>query len=154
MAEKAIFKEPNEVLEYLKEGAYEDVLKGVSSDVLHMIGQLQNTGGCSEENAKKVIAAIEQMPPISKELIAWRCGDMKASGKGFVSATLWEDVAKKHQGYHRFSKIHPIVISAGARFLPLAPVNSMLFGLYDDPELEILLATEHLVKRGGVYLYI
>lgn len=154
MAEKAIFKEPNEVLEYLKEGAYEDALKGVSSDVLHMIGQLQNTGGCSEENAKKVIAAIEQMPPISKELIAWRCGDMKGAGKGFVSATLWEDVAKKHQGYHRFSRIHPIVISAGARFLPLAPVNGMLFGLYDDPELEVLLNTKHLVKRGGAYLYI
>lgn len=153
MAEKAIFKEPNEVLEYLKEGAYEDALKGVSSDVLHMIGQLQNTGGCSEENAKKVIVAIGQMPPTSKELLAWRCGDMKGAGKGFVSATLWEDVAKKHQGYHRFSRIHPIVISAGARFLPFAPVNGMLFGLYDDPELEVLLDTKHLVKRGGVYLY-
>jgi hypothetical protein len=154
MAEKAIFKEPNEVLEYLKEGAYEDALKGVSSDVLHMIGQLQNTGGCSEENAKKVIAAIEQMPPTAKELIAWRCGDMKGSGKGFVSATLWEDVAKKHQGYHRFSRIHPIVISAGARFLPLVPVNGMLFGLYDDPELEILLDVKHLVKRGSIYQYV
>lgn len=154
MVEKMTFKAPNEVLAYLKKDAYEDALKGVPSDVLHMIGQLQNAGGCSEENAKKVIEAIEQMPPISKELIAWRCGDMKALGKGFISATLWEDVAKKHQGYHRFSRIHPIVISAGARFLPLAPVNSMLFGLYDDPELEILLDVKHLVKRGSIYQYI
>ena len=154
MVEKLTFKAPSDVLAYLKKEAYEDALKGVPSDVLRMIGQLQNTGGCSEENAKKVIAAIEQMPPTSKELIAWRCGDMKASGKGFVSATLWEDVAKKHQGYHRFSRIHPIVISAGAKFLPLAPVNGILFGLYDDPELEVLLNAKHLVKRGGVYLYI
>ena len=152
MADKMTFKDPNEVLAYLRKDAYENALKGVPSDVLHMIGQLQNTGGCSEENAKKVIAAIEQMPPTSKELIAWRCGDMKGAGKGFVSATLWEDVAKKYQGL--FSRVHPIVICSGARFLPFVPVNSMLYGVHDDPELEILLDVKNLVKRGSIYQYI
>ena len=154
MAEKMTFKDPNEVIAYLKASEYQEALKKLPTDVLHMIGQLQNTGGCSAENMPKVIAAIEMMPPTSKELIAWRCGEMKASGKAFISATLWKDVAKKYQGYNKFSRIHPIVISAGTRFLPLAPVNSTLFGLYDDPELEVLLDTKHLVKRGGGYLYI
>ena len=152
MAEKMIFKNPNEVVAYLDEGAYKDALKWIPSDVLHMIGLLQNTGRCNEENAQKVIAAIEQMPPTSKELLAWRCGDMKGAGKGFVSATLWEDVAKKYQGL--FNRVHPIVICSGARFLPFVPVNSMLYGVHDDPELEILLDVKHLVKRGGIYQYV
>lgn len=152
MAEKMIFKNPNEVVAYLDEGAYKDALKGIPSDVLHMIGLLQNTGRCNEENTQKVIAAIEQMPPTSKELLAWRCGDMKGAGKGFVSATLWEDVAKKYQGL--FNRVHPIVICSGARFLPFVPVNSMLYGVHDDPELEILLDVKHLVKRGGIYQYV
>ena len=73
--------------------------------------------------------------------------------KKFLSATLWEDVAKKFRGYNGFGEIHPIVISAGAKFLPLAPVNGILFGLYDDPELEVLLDTSRLVKCGRVYQY-
>ena len=154
MAEKMIFNEPEEVIAYLKSCDYLEELKKLPTDVIQIIGQLQNHVGCSAENAKKVIAAIEQMPPTSKELIAWRCGDMRSSSRGFVSATLWEDVAKKYQDNNRFSRIHPIIINVGAKLLPFAPINDMRFRTFEDPELEVLLNINHLVKRRGVYHYV
>lgn len=156
MAEKMIFNEPEEVIAYLKLCDYLEELKKLPTDVIQIIGQLQNYNNmeCGDENTKKVIAAIAQMPPTSKELIAWRCGDMRSSSRGFVSATLWEDVAKKFQDYNRFSKVHPIIIHVGARLLPFAPINDIRFRSFEDPELEILLDINHLVKRRGVYHYV
>ena len=156
MAERMIFKTPNEAITYLESCDYLETLKKLPMDVIQMIGQLQNYNNmeCGDENTKKVIAAIAQMPPTSKELIAWRCGDMRSSSRGFVSATLWEDVAKKFQDYNRFSKVHPIIIHVGARLLPFAPINDIRFRSFEDPELEILLDINHLVKRRGVYHYV
>lgn len=154
MADKMIFNEPEEVIAYLKSCDYLEALKKLPTDVIQIIGQIQNHVGCSDENAKKVIASIEQMPPTSKELIAWRCGDMRSSSRGFVSATLWEDVAKKYQYNNRFSRIHPIIIHVGAKLLPFAPINDMRFRIFEDPELEVLLNINHLVKRRGVYHYV
>ncbi len=156
MAEKMIFNEPEEVIAYLKSCDYLEELKKLPTDVIQIIGQLQNYNNmeCGDENTKKVIAAIAQMPPTSKELIVWRCGDMRSSSRGFISATLWEDVAKKFQDYNRFSKVHPIIIHVGARLLPFAPINDIRFRSFEDPELEILLDINHLVKRRGVYHYV